>query len=366
MEPTALPSTMPSLRPLASDIAVTFVQASPTNTFPIFDPVSLAALRAQETPHGIWFWAAYKPNKAHRGIYPGLKGAMIIYRWSQLEPSQGMYNWTEVNRFMARAISGGLKLALNIQVGPESPEWLYRQGVPKVLTTATGFDHFPHYFDPLYLKSFDLMKNETMKYLLNMPANLAESLVAVTLSEGSTGDPYCYKGDLLPGYEQFAISQDEWDQFRRQNIQDLHDYLGPEGREKIGLSFVHMTDETEALAKELFPNLQYFKNGMASHGYHIPDDEALIINVQRSQAFDGDPALGGARIRWFGEMDSEWKNGWFQRSPKESFWWSAIYALHMGLSRWHVEGDALEIPEYHFVCLSTWMLWNCSWFGISP
>ena len=88
---------------------------------------------------------------------------------------------------------------------------------------------------------------------------------------------------------------------------------------------------------------------MASHGYHIPEDEATVINVQRSQAFNGDASLGGTRIRWYGEIDREWKNGWFQRSTTESFWWSAIYALHMGLSRWHVDGDAMAIKQHHFV-----------------
>ena len=250
---------------------------------------------------------------------------------------------------MAAAVAAGLNFAFSLQVGPDSPAWLYQQGVPEVKTTNTGFARFPYYFHPLYLESFELVNQEAISHLMTIQADWANSMVEITLNDGSTGDPYCYKGDLLPSYQQYDISDEAWDAFRRENIQSLHDYMAPDGLETLDMAFTHMTDETEAFAKALFPNVQYFKNGMASHGYHIPEDEATVINVQRSQAFNGDASLGGTRIRWYGEIDREWKNGWFQRSTTESFWWSAIYALHMGLSRWHVDGDAMAMKQHHFV-----------------
>jgi hypothetical protein len=265
-----------------------------------------------------------------------------------------MYNWTEVNSNLTAAIAGGLKFAFAHQVGPDCPAWLYQAGVPEVKTTSTTFDRFPYYFHQLYLDSFALAEQEVISYLISIPAEWASSLVDVALYDGSTGDLYCYKGELLPGYEQYNISAGSWDAFRRENIQSVHDYLGPDGLATLEMAFTHMTAETEAFTKDLFPNAKYFKNGMASHGYHIPEDETSVINVQRSKAFDGDERLEGTHIRWFGEMDGEWKNGWFQRSTTESVWWSAIYALHMGLSRWYVDGVVMAMPQHHFVGLSLW------------
>jgi len=320
------------------------MEANPNNTFAIMDPEALAALHAQETDYGIWYWAGYK-SKAKKSLYPGLKGGLIIYRWRDLEAEPGVYDWSQVEGLMAMARGEGLRYAFALLVGPDSPEWLYEQGVPKVLTTQEGWQ-FPYYFDPLYLESFEQVNNETISYLMNLTSDKADALVEVTLNDGSTGDPYCYKGNPLDS--QYDISRDDWGVFRRDNLRSIHDRLGPDGLETIEMSFSHMTDETEALVKNLFPDVKWYKNGMASHGYHIPEDESTIIDHQRSQAFDGDPAMGGKRVRWFGEMDREWLNAWFQKAPAESFWWSAIYALHLGLSRWHVRGDALPVQEYHF------------------
>jgi len=339
------PPPLPNIKvPTDNNIVITFVDANVNNVFAM-DNQALAALYSQDTPFGVWYWARYVPDKANKSIYPGLRGGPILLHWNELETMQGTYDWSQVDSYMDAAVAEGLYYSLELLVGPSSPEWLYQRGVPKVFTTAEGWQ-FPYYFDPLYLESFDKLTEEAVSHLKALPADRAKALSKVILNDGSTGDPYCYKGDPLDN--QYAISKEEWDVFRREHFQAVHDYLGPDGLESIELAVVHVSDETAAFINNLFANAQYFKNGMASHGYHIAEDEQSVINVQRSKAFDGDPALNGARIRWFGEMDREWLNGWFQQAPVESFWWSSIYALHMGLSHWHVRGDALEVKEYHF------------------
>ena len=341
-------TTTPALvAPASPSSSVAFLHAGPNFAFPNMDAESLAALHARSTPFGIWYWPGYRPNTALKSIYPGLKGGVIFRRWSDLEMAPGVYDWSKVDADMDSAIANGLMYAFALLTGPDSPEWLYEQGVPKVLTTYENWS-FPYYFHPLYRESFDRVNIETVRHLTSLSSARATSLAEITLNDGSTGDPHCYKGTLLPGYEEYAISTDEWDDFRRENLQSLHDYLVPNGLGSLEFSFSHLSDATDAFAAALFPEARYFKNGMASHGYHIPENETTIIDVQRSQAFDGDPKFGGNRILWYGEMDREWLNGWFQRNPKESFWWSAIYALHMGLSRWYIRDDALRVVEHHF------------------
>ena len=334
-----------TLDPLApGDVVVTFVGVNENNVFAM-DSQSVLDLHSQDKPFGIWYWAAYVPDNVNKGVYPGLRGAPILLHWASLERTQGSYDWSETKSIMESAVAEGLYFSFELLVGPMAPEWLYEKGVPEVLTTEDGWK-FPYYFDPLYLESFDQLNQEAVAFLKALPLDMARALNTVVLNDGSTGDPFCYKGEPLDS--QYEISMEAWDEFRQENFQSIHDYLGTDGMNMIQLAMVHVSNDTQALIYDLFPTLQYFKNGMASHGYHIAENEASVIDVQRSQAFDGDPNLGGTRIRWFGEMDREWFNGWFQKAPVESFWWSAIYALHMGLSRWHVRGDALEIAEYHF------------------
>ena len=345
--PVAIPVFVPSVPTPVEPVTVTLLNASSNKTFPILDSDSLAAMDSKESPFGVWYWAAYKPNKANKGIYPGLKGGSILCRWSDLELTPGVYDWSQVHEQMDAAIAEGLRYSFTLMVGPDTPEWAYQQGVPKVLTTESGWQ-FPYYLNNLYRQLFDTLVQEVVAHLKNLTPERANSLVEVRLNEGSTGDPFGYKGDVLKAYAQYDISDTEWDAFRRAHIQAVRNYIGDDGLSKINMSFTHVSDETEAFAASLFPDAQYFKNGMASHGYHIPEDESSVLNVQRSQAFNGDPKFGGTRIRWFGELDGEWLNGWFQKSPAESFWWSAIYALHMGLSRWLVQGEAMQVPAYHF------------------
>jgi hypothetical protein len=323
---------------------VTFVAANRNNVFAM-DNRFLRNLNSQDTPFGIWYWAAYDPDKVTKAVYPGLRGVPILLHWADLETTQGSYDWSTTERNMKSAVAEDLYFSIELLAGPMSPDWLYEKGVPEVRTTEEGWK-FPYYFDPLYLESFDQLNQEVIAYLKVLPLKKPRALNTVVLNDGSTGDPYCYKGQPLDS--QYDISMEAWEEFRRENFQSIHDYLGPEGVERIPLAMVHVLSESQALVNDLFPNLQYIKNGLASHGYDIAEDETSVIDIQRSKAFDGDPDLGGTRIRWFGEMDREWLNGWFQQAPVESFWWSAIYALHMGLSRWHIRGDALEIKEFHF------------------
>ena len=90
-----------------------------------------------------------------------------------------------------------------------------------------------------------------------------------------------------------------------------------------------------------------FKNGMESHGYQITEQEE-VLDRDISQVFVGEPALSGTQLHYFGEMDKEWNNDWFPRSPAESMNWSGIYAFHRGLSRRQVRDDALLVQEMHF------------------
>lgn len=103
--------------------------------------------------------------------------SLIICRWSQLEPTQGVYDWTEVDGYMAAAIAEGLNYGFTFLVGPDAPAWLYEEGVPEVKTTNTGFDRFPYYFHPLCLESFEKAEQEVISYLMTIPAEWANSLV---------------------------------------------------------------------------------------------------------------------------------------------------------------------------------------------
>ncbi|MFK8082461.1 MAG: hypothetical protein AB8B97_19415 [Granulosicoccus sp.] len=327
-----------------NDRAIKFLEPI-DNTFTMDDDEK-TKLYSQITPQGIWSWATYKPEDASKEIYPGLRGVPILIGWRALYESLGSpYNWDRVGSLVTSARADGLYYSLEFSTGHELPVWFFDNNiVPPVVTNSSDWV-FPYYLDDDYKAYFWQFNQEIAYYLSTLSDAERNAVVAVVINNGSTGDPAPYKGK--PTEEQFDISSDQWEDFRIEHYQVMKDVFSAPGLENMPLAFTQTKKRTEDFILNNISRSITRKNGMASHGYHIPEPES-IINAERKAVFEGVEQLGGARMIYFGEMDREWKNGWFQKAPAESFYWSAIYALHRGLSRWQVRTDALEQDQYDF------------------
>lgn len=101
---------------------------------------------------------------------PRLPNSVVYVRfeWRQVEPKDGEFNWTLIDRAIAKAKQHGATIAMRVMtanahsVGPyTSPEWLFQEGCKKYAYKNDGKDAAqggkpmkrfePNYSDPIYL-----------------------------------------------------------------------------------------------------------------------------------------------------------------------------------------------------------------------
>lgn len=102
-------------------------------------------------------------NTSKNSDSPYLAGTVLSYYWSQLEPQQGQFNWSVIDRDMQPWISHGKQVILRVATAgwtrwqrPYSasgtPSWVYNLGVSSV--TETDGSKLPQYWNPVYLQNF--------------------------------------------------------------------------------------------------------------------------------------------------------------------------------------------------------------------
>ena len=85
--------------------------------------------------YGISSWAGWKPGQISQAECPELRSVPLILKWDSLEPAPGRYAFdAALGQPLKAAHEGGLHITLMIWVGPAAPEWIYQNGVPRVIT----------------------------------------------------------------------------------------------------------------------------------------------------------------------------------------------------------------------------------------
>jgi Beta-galactosidase len=121
-----------------------------------------ATATAQQYPNfkGIYQFGS---NLAGLASNPYIAGAHLGYYWSQLEPQQGVYNWSAIDQQMAPWINYGKKVILRVSTsgwsrwappysGNGTPQWVYNLGVRSVKENDGAI--MPAYWNPIFLQNF--------------------------------------------------------------------------------------------------------------------------------------------------------------------------------------------------------------------
>ena len=188
----------------------------------LFAAVATGGAAEAKPGYGISSWAGWKPGQISQAECPELRSVPLILKWDLLEPAAGRYAFAEeLGRPLQAAQAGGLYLTLMIWVGPAAPEWIYQNGVPRVITNRNvnalgqktdGQKEYPYYLHPEYKKRFLGLIDAFGKYVSALPPALRARIVFVQCAEGSTGDGQPYKGKPLE--QKYAISDEVWNDFR--------------------------------------------------------------------------------------------------------------------------------------------------------
>lgn len=294
--------------------------------------------------YGISSWASWKPGQISRAECPELRSVPLILKWESLEREPGKYSFDEaIGKPLKAAHAEGLYLTLMIWVGPDSPEWIYEKGVPRVKTdrnvnalgkTTDKQSAYPYYLNSEYKKRFHGLIEAFGKYVMALPPDLRERIVFVQCAEGSTGDGQPYKGDPLD--KKYDISADTWNQFR---LEAWKKYQEAFPRKPILVNSDANGDEE---SKWLLDNMEVIalKQGMFSHGYIVSDNDKRLIKLENIEA---EAKKIGKLVLTRGEMDAElFEMGWSNRNIPQALYWSGIFATHCRLDIWNIPYEALK------------------------
>lgn len=310
----------------------------------LFAAVATGGAAEAKPGYGISSWAGWKPGQISQAECPELRSVPLILKWDSLEPAAGRYAFAEeLGRPLQAAQEGGLYITLMIWVGPAAPEWIYQNGVPRVITNRSvnalgqktdGQKEYPYYLHPEYKKRFMGLIDAFGKYVSALPPALRARIVFVQCAEGSTGDGQPYKGKPLD--QKYAISDEVWNDFRLEAWKRYRDAVP-------GIPILVNSDANGGLETQwLLENMDVIalKQGMFSHGFQVSDNGERLAKFQ---ALEAAAKQRGKLVLTRGEMDGElFEMGWSKRNIPQALYWSGIFATHCRLDIWNVPYQALK------------------------
>lgn len=287
--------------------------------------------------------------------YPFLKGLSFGADWEEIEPQPGEFNWSGLNTAVQKATEHDRFMYISINPGPDAPQWIYEQGVPKVLTDDEKhlgkWKHYPYYLDADYKQLFFRMIRSLAEHVNGLPTEQHDRIAFIHVKTGCTGDECPYKGAAIDPKLEIAKDSAEWRAFRLETFA-LHVALfqsDPDRR--IELLFNAVGEEEGENGDEGYgPEWDWItshvrgafgiKNGALSRGHHLRGERVLY---EQWIGYLVNPR--GMRLFRRSEMDQTWKKPWYQRNVPMNFYWGAVNAIHGGQSIWDVTSSALEASQ---------------------
>ena len=129
-------------------------------------------------------------------------GIEVSAKWSEVQASEpDKFDFSMFQEVLDKAAKYNKIVKISINVGPDSPFWLYENGVPLVKVTSDKpykhdkkFINYPYYVSDAHKKYyFELIKQFSL-FLRNQPKEKFDCIAFVQVKTGATGDEAPYKG----------------------------------------------------------------------------------------------------------------------------------------------------------------------------
>ncbi len=284
---------------------------------------------------------------------PWYKGQHIHVPWREIEPEDGRFDWSNLDREIDEAAGQGLFVMVQPLTGDQAPTWLYQRGVPRYDTEFKGRPRsFPFYPDPRYKRYFKRMESAVAEHLARYPAPARSRIIGVQGAVGTSGDPTPYKSDGAKprgGANEagegtsFHISPQQWDAFQR----EMFSYI--DGLYRSTSPPIHPlfnVNDSKAMADWAVANLPgiWVKTGRIGDRYQnngetAPDHPTSFLAPYISQF------QNGRAVRARSEMDST-DQGWFRAAPTWNMYWTQLWGLHNRQDIHNQLPEDVERPEY--------------------
>jgi hypothetical protein len=315
--------------------------------------ISLSMLKAEPLPSSFGVWDRGEAQDPH--AFPFLKGTSFGAPWNSVEKQPGVYDWRAMDQAVERAYTNNISIYCSFEAGPQTPDWVYDKGVPKVMTDddkhQDKFPFYPYYLSPDYKMYYTRFITEVAKHIHSYPKDRQERIAFIQIKTGCTGDETPYKGKALDRKYHLPKSSPEWLAFRLE-IFALFAKLFDQGPDpRISLLFGSIAGDDENGEEGKNPKAWQWvtshitgsfgcKVGALSRGHHLSGEWSTVTTWQRYLI---DPQ--GLTIFSRSEMDQTWQKAWYQLNVPLSFYWGALNALNSGQSVWDVTRSAIEASQ---------------------
>ena len=316
------------------------------NTFTFTNAQSIHPPSAIPIPsYGVWDRGDQFIVDPKNSIYDFVKGIRADIIWSELETLPGVYNWSTFDAMVQTAATNNKLVYTNLLVGPESPAWVYTNGVPKVLTSSTQFNgEFPYYLDPEYIYFYYNIIAQFAQHIRTLSQNLRKKIIFVQVMTGCTGDEVAYKGTVKPEYQSYNISDAEWLNFRIKAFNEFKkSFYDGDVSTRVPMLFNSVTPDEGSYLEAwnwITTNIGSgfgIKGSAYVRGHHL-DSQLEFKN------FWYDYLVNPQNLSLFSraEMDQSFTKPLYNINLPLGFYWGMLSGLSTGLSVWDLSAGAIQ------------------------
>ncbi|WP_019027980.1 beta-galactosidase [Colwellia piezophila] len=273
------------------------------------------------------------------------KGLQLGYDWSDIEPVNGVYDWTQLDQEIQFAYDNGLYAYLSVNAGPDCPDWVYNT-VPKMLTDfgGHGWDgDFPYYYHEDYITHYNDMITNLATHIASLEPELREKIAFLQVKTGATGDETPSHGVYLQNSPyKIAIKDTDWQSFRIAAFQHHKEKFVDSGL-GIPLLFNNIDadkDEQRAAWRWVSKNVGSgfgIKGSAYVRGHHLTGEGYL-----KNKWYDN--LVNPTTLPLFSrsEMDQSHTRPLYLINKPLGFYWGVLSGLNTGLSVFDVTKSAID------------------------
>ena len=308
-----------------------------------------------EHPQWAGFFTNCKNEKIDTERFPFIKGAADRVKWADIESRAEVYDWSKMDSQIRNAVNGKYYYYFVLWTGPHSPEWIYEQGVPKVVVKGgKGKDFFPYYLDQNYIKYFNRFIFKLADHIASLTEEERKVFAFIQPAFGSTGDRQLYKG--TPIEQKYKISAQQYLEFCSEATKRFYEAFNKPELKHIKFLFNVADESNSGNEKGAKAGEQLYANWLRQNypielrkqqftiaiGYQT-NGEIVQDNELRPSFF----GLNGKKPEFVrGEFSKFGQGGIFQENPVWNYYWTAISTVDRGLDLWEVDYNIVKTGQY--------------------
>ena len=279
-----------------------------------------------------------------------VNGIELLVDWADIQKIDSVkFDFSAFQSTLDVAAINHKMVKLSINVGPNSPLWLYSNGgVPLAAPVISDkpekhdekFANYPFYSDKNYKRLYFKLIEAFALFLRGQDQAKFDCIAFVQVKTGATGDEEPYKGVPPVNY---TITKNEWENFRLEAFNKYKQCFNDVADRKIVLTFnnvdpLKQPDAYNYVMTKMDTELGFgIKGGAYNRGHHLSDEQSYkkqwtpyLINPKGIKLFSAS------------EMDDSWTMGFFAKNYEIGFYWSALGGTNTGLSTMNVSAAAIK------------------------